>query len=235
MFFKKKIIFDQQFAEYAEHLYQLLFDAAKVNKAAGAALEDLRPYIEKAISGKLKIPVKRIPRRYDFVEGELKGIPGLESAYAKFSLKAEGYDMEGANKFMDQIDKEIEEENKPRSLSEVIEDIRSEIIPADYVYHPFMQSELYVLVQVLDDMGEDKVTTDNFRFHLTTIGDMAMVVVSESIDLLDGYNEKAKAVHMTGESLIDLLKDELGVSILLSSGGAFNLPPNLINALKVQH
>ena len=234
-FWNKRRGVDAELAKYADHLNRLLTDAARSNKMAALVLEDLRPYIKSAISGKLEVPVARVPRRHDFVEGELKDIPGLETAYAKFSLKAEGYDMEIANKFMDEVEKEMEEENKQKSLLQVVEDIRLKVIPVDHIYSPFLRSDLFVLIHVLNDGRGDKISTDNFVFHMVRIEKMDLVVVSEEIELLDGFGDGLKAIGMTGEKLVTLISDELGVSIVLPSGGTFNLPPKLVAAIKVKH
>ena len=77
-------------SESATKLKDLLLDYAQSNRRAALAYDDLAVILESAIDGSLEIPINRVPRSYDFHEGDLRQYQDLEDAYSRFAVLAKG-------------------------------------------------------------------------------------------------------------------------------------------------
>jgi hypothetical protein len=231
---KKKII-DPEVLEMGDKLVNLLTHYSELDQNAKLALNDLAPLVKEIRKGNIDLPLNRVPRGYDFHEGELRKYPELEAAYSSFAVRAKGYDLQRASEFMENEERKIHEELDQKPLNELIEEIRLKNLPVDWVYSSFMRTQLYVLVKIHDESVASGNTAENFEFHVVILNDMEMVVASEEIDLFESFGEELKAVRLKGKQLIDLLNNNLGISILLHTGDVFNFPPELVSSLRKSH
>lgn len=82
---------DPELIKAAMQLEKLLVKYSKTDETAKFVLSDLKVLIGNVIKGDIDIPLKRVPRGYDFHEGELRQYSELEEAYSYFSTKLKGY------------------------------------------------------------------------------------------------------------------------------------------------
>lgn len=77
----------------AMNLHTCLGHLSRYDPLAKRALSDLMPLINSAKDGTIVIPVSRVPRGYDFHEGELRKYSYLVEAYSRFACLVMGYDV----------------------------------------------------------------------------------------------------------------------------------------------
>ncbi len=87
----------------AIYLMQLLEKFSLDEPDAKLCLETLRPYINKAIEGDIKKPVKNIPCGYYFHEGTLRKYYELEEAYSNFTFRITGGNEEKLSSFINSL------------------------------------------------------------------------------------------------------------------------------------
>ena len=82
----------KKITESAERLRQLLHTYSSTDIEVAQLLSGLAPFIEDALAGKIREPLKwgNIPGAYYFMEGTLRKYAELETAYANFKIEITG-------------------------------------------------------------------------------------------------------------------------------------------------
>jgi hypothetical protein len=109
-----KKINHKKIKEHASMLLDLLIKYENDTQVK-IVLEGLSPLLNAILEGKKKLPIDRTPYSYHFTEGNLRNYQDLAKSYSLFSLLAEGYDLDEAERFFNKLDNDPEYREQMRT------------------------------------------------------------------------------------------------------------------------